>query len=179
MSIYDQIIKKLQDNNILFREVKHEPEGRCDVISEIRGNKLSQAMKAIVIKAKITKKQRKYYLVVVPGDRLLDMEAIKEFARTRSTMFAQKEKAEELTQCEMGAVPPFTFNKDLTLIVDPSIKLNEEIVFNAGRLDRSIFMKTSDYLKIADPDFVNIAKNDPVTSKKDDSATLKEKAPIY
>jgi Ala-tRNA(Pro) deacylase len=37
------------------------------------------------------------------------------------------------------------------------IQENEEVVFNAGRLDRSIFMKLDDYIRIAKPLLVNIA----------------------
>jgi Ala-tRNA(Pro) deacylase len=66
-------------------------------------------------------------------------------------MFAPAEKARQLTGCEMGAVPPFAFDPDLTLVLDPALLEHEELVFNAGRLDRSIFIQKDDYLKIAKP----------------------------
>jgi len=135
MQIFNRIIELLQKHDIIFKVCEHEAEGRCELISKIRGNELCQAMKAMVIMAKMNKKDRKYYLAVVPADR-----------------------AKTLTECEMGAVPPFTFNKDLHLIVDPSIKNNTEIVFNAGALDRSIFMSVDDYIKVANPNFVEITK---------------------
>jgi Ala-tRNA(Pro) deacylase len=47
------------------------------------------------------------------------------------------------------AIPPFSFSEQLQLLADPSIQENEEVVFNAGRLDRSIMMKLSDYIRIA------------------------------
>ena len=43
------------------------------------------------------------------------------------------------------------------VLVDPLILQNEEVVFNAGRLDRSIFMKLDDYVRIAKPQIVKIA----------------------
>jgi Ala-tRNA(Pro) deacylase len=158
MATYDRIVSTLQSQDVPFRVVEHEPEGRCDVVSEIRGNALSQAMKAIVIMAKLGKKERRYYLAVVPGDCLLDMEAIKSHAGASSVMFAPAERAKILTECEMGAVPPFSFHEELRLIVDPSITANSDIVFNAGRLDQSIFMATDDYIKTACPTFVRIVK---------------------
>ncbi|HZU69983.1 MAG TPA: hypothetical protein VFA09_22120 [Ktedonobacteraceae bacterium] len=46
---------------------------------------------------------------------------------------------------------PFSFNPDLELVVDPSLLENDEIYFNAARLDRSMVLKTSDYVAIAKP----------------------------
>ena len=159
MSVFEKVKELLQSHHIQFRECKHEAEGRCDVISKIRGNELCQAMKAMVIMAKLNKKDRRYYLAVLPGDQSLDMNAIKSFSEAHEgVMLAPADRAKALTECEMGAVPPFTFNKELHLIVDPSIKNNKEIVFNAGVLDCSIFMSIDDYIKVANPTFVKIIK---------------------
>ena len=41
--------------------------------------------------------------------------------------------------------------------VEKDLVGNEEIFFNAGRLDRSIALKTTDYIRLADPRKENIA----------------------
>lgn len=156
-SAYEKLVAFLAKNGVRYREVEHAAEGACDKISAIRGNELKQAMKAIVLRAAITKKESKYFLAVVPGDAHLDMEAIKRHARAMDVRFAPAERATEYTGCEMGAVPPFLplndagefDRKNLTLLVDPSVRQNAEIVFNAGRLDRSIFMSVEDYVCLA------------------------------
>lgn len=159
MSVYEKIFELLKLHGVQFRECQHEPEGRCEIISKIRGNELSQGMKALVIMAKINKKDRAYYLAVLPADRSLDMNAIKKYARAEEgVMLAPKDRAMALTECEMGAVPPFSFTKDLPLIVDPSVKNNTEVVFNAGVLDRSIFMNVDDYIRVTQPALVEISK---------------------
>ena len=43
-------------------------------------------------------------------------------------------------------------------MVDPSLLDQEDMYFNAGRLDRSVVMKTRDYVTIAQPEMVRIAK---------------------
>ena len=150
--MFKRIIELLQAHNIIFNVCEHQAEGRCEVISKIRGNELCQSMKAMVVMAKMNKKDRKYYLAVVPGNQSLDMNAIKNYSGALDgVMLAPADRAKTLTECEMGAVPPFSFNKDLHLIVDPSIKKNMKIVFNAGTLERSIFMGIEDYIKIANP----------------------------
>lgn len=159
MEMFNKIVEVLQGQNIAFKVCEHEAEGRCEEVSKIRGNELGQALKALVIMAKLNRKDRRYYLVVLPADKSLDMNAIKKYSGAlEGVMLAPADRAKALTGCEMGAVLPFTFNKDLHLIVDPSIKNNQEIVFNAGVLDRSIFMNVDDYIKIANPTFVEITK---------------------
>ena len=159
MQIFNKIIDLLQANNINFRVCEHQAEGRCEAISKIRGNELCQGMKALVIMAKMKDKSRQYFLVVIPADQFLDLNAVKNYVSdAERIMLAPADTAKALTECEMGAVPPFSFNKDLHLIVDPSVEKNKEIVFNAGVLDRSIFMMIDDYIKVANPVFVEIIK---------------------
>ena len=71
--------------------------------------------------------------------------------------FSPADEATEMTGCVMGAVPPFSFREDLAVFVDPACKENEEVVFNAGRLDRSIFIKFADYERITKPEYVKIS----------------------
>jgi Ala-tRNA(Pro) deacylase len=65
---------------------------------------------------------------------------------------------QELTGCVIGAIPPFSFSDRLILLADPLIQENDEVVFNAGRLDRSIMMKLIDYIRIGRPRLVSIAQ---------------------
>jgi Ala-tRNA(Pro) deacylase len=95
----------------------------------------------------------------------VDFNAVKKYFNADSVAFAQREKAQELTGCVIGAIPPFSFSVEITgagsdplqLLADPLIQNNDEVVFNAGRLDRSIMMKLSDYIRIAKPQLVPIA----------------------
>ncbi len=48
-------------------------------------------------------------------------------------------------------MPPFSFSEQLRVLADPLVLENKQIVFNAGRLDRSIMMQLEDYIRIAKP----------------------------
>jgi Ala-tRNA(Pro) deacylase len=54
-------------------------------------------------------------------------------------------------------VLPFTFHPELMLIADPSITQHQELFFNAARLDRSVALRTADYLATAKPRLERIA----------------------
>ena len=77
MNAYEQLIAFLDENKASYRLIDHAAEGRTDVVSPLRGNKLADAAKCIVVMLKIGKKATRYVLAVVPGDRKLDLNAIK------------------------------------------------------------------------------------------------------
>jgi len=155
--IHQQLCALLDQEGATYRVIEHEPEGHTELIAKIRGNRIQQSIKSIVVQVRINRKENIYCLANVPGDCRIDFDGIKNHFNADSVAFASRDKAQELTGCVIGAIPPFSFNNELQVLADPLIQENEEVVFNAGRLDRSIFMKLDDYLRIAKPQMVKIA----------------------
>jgi len=155
--IHEQLCMLLDREGAVYRVVAHEPEGRTEFIAQIRGNRLEQAIKSIVVQVRLKKKEHIYCLANVPGDCRIHFEGLKNHFNADSVAFASREKAQALTGCVIGAIPPFSFTDQLQVLADPLIQQNEEVVFNAGRLDRSIFMKLNDYIRIANPQLIPIA----------------------
>lgn len=155
--IHEQLCMLLDREGAVYRVIEHQPEGRTELIAQIRGNRLEQAIKSIVIQVRLKKKENIYCLANVPGDCRIDLDGIKSHFQAEGAAFASREKAQELSGCVIGAIPPFSFSEQLQVLADPLIQENEEVVFNAGRLDRSIFMKLSDYVRVAKPQLVKIA----------------------
>lgn len=155
--IHKQLCDLLDQEGATYRVVQHELEGHTEVIAKIRGNRIEQSIKSIVVQVRLNRKENVYCLANVPGDCRIDFEGIKHYFHADSVAFASRDQAQQLTGCVIGAIPPFSFNDQLQVLADPMIQQNEEVVFNAGRLDRSIFMRLDDYLRIAKPQLVKIA----------------------
>ena len=155
--IHKLLCDLLDKEGATYRVIEHEPEGRTEMIAKIRGNRIKQSIKSIVVQVRINRKENVYCLANVPGDCRIDFDGIKDHFGADSVAFAAREKAQELTGCVIGAIPPFSFSDQLQVLADPLIQQNEEVVFNAGRLDRSIFMKLDDYIRIAKPQIAKIA----------------------
>ena len=155
--VHEQLCALLDKEGASYRVIEHEPEGRTELIARIRGNRIEQSIKSIVVQVRLNRKENIYCLANVPGDCRIDFDGIKRHFNADSVAFAAREKAQELTGCVIGAIPPFSFSDGLQVLADLLIQQNEEVVFNAGRLDRSIFMKLDDYLRIAKPQIVKIA----------------------
>lgn len=154
--VFDRLVALLEREQADFRVIEHEPEGRSEQISKIRGNLPSQAAKAMVVAVK-TAEGRRFVLAVLPGDRRVDFSGIAKAVGGKKAALAAPEEANRLTGCVMGAVPPFSFNDELTLVVDPNLLTHDKLAFNAGRLDRSMFLATKSYIEVAKPTVAPIA----------------------
>lgn len=149
--VHEQLITLLQHHNATFRVMEHPPEGQTELASLLRGHSLSQAAKSLVLMVKQGKRVSRYFLCVVPGDYRVDMAMVKRLVSGTYAALAPANHAERLTGCTMGAVPPVSLHPDLELLVDPKLLENQEIVFNSGRLDRSIFLARDCYVRIFKP----------------------------
>jgi Ala-tRNA(Pro) deacylase len=148
---YDRLIHLLDESRAQYRIIDHPAEGRTEIVSAMRGHGLSEAAKCLVLMIKLGKKTTKYVLTVVPGDRRVDLGAIKTLFAASYVSFAAPEMAEQLSGSVPGTILPFSFTPELALVADPSLLANATLYFNAARLDRSFALNTEDYERIARP----------------------------
>jgi Ala-tRNA(Pro) deacylase len=152
MEIFDRLKTLLDSHGVAYRLLEHAAEGRSAEVAAIRGTAVGQGAKALVCRVKVSSNKRANVLAVFPADQQADLDAIAQAAGGKKASLASRELARELTGCEIGAIPPFSFNEELVLLVDDTLgRRHDEIVFNAGRLDASILMKAADYLALVQP----------------------------
>ena len=71
---------------------------------------------------------------------------------------ATKDEVKELTNLEVGSIPPFGSLFKFTTYVDEKLGKNSQIVFNAGLHTKSIKMNYTDWLKVENPTVGNFSK---------------------
>lgn len=155
--VFDRLVALLTEAKAKFRVIEHEAEGRSEKISAIRGNRLEQAAKAMVLDVRGGGGGRRNVLAVLPGNARLDFNAVAQTFAARKAGFASPDSAQQITGCAMGSVPPFSLNPDLSIVVDEDLLKNETLFFNAGRLDRSMELDTRDWIAVAKPKVARIA----------------------
>lgn len=156
-STYANLIALLDSRTARYRLIHHEPEGMTEAASRLRGHALGQAAKCIVVRVKVGKKVSRYVLAVVPGDRRVHLERVRDLFGGTRVAFATPETAEELSGCVSGSIVPFSFRSELKLIVDPDLLVHKEIYFNAARLDQSIALDIKHYVELSRPRILPIA----------------------
>ena len=164
---YSRLIAWLDEQGRPYRLIDHAPEGRTEVVSALRGHALRQAAKCLVLMVKRGKKVTCYVLAVVPGDARVDVQAVKTLLGGTYSAFASTDVAERLAGSGTGTILPFSFHPALELVVDPALLASEVIYFNAARLDRSMALRTADYLALAKPRLAPITAGQTVPADAD------------
>lgn len=155
---HQQLITLLTGQGARFRVMKHEAVGKCEAVSEIRGTDLRQGAKALVCKVK-GNGVKKHVLAILAADLQADLSKLASHFGGLKASLASPAEVDTLTACVFGAIPPFSFHPDLTLVADPLLfERFDEIAFNAGLLEKSVIMDTQDYLRIARPELVTFHK---------------------
>ena len=156
---YQRLIDLLDKSGAEYRLIDHVPEGRTEIVSPMRGHRLSAAAKCVVLMVKLDKKTTRYVLAVLPGDRRVSFGAIAELYAARYVSFASSDIAEGLAGSVSGTILPFAFDPRLDLVGDSALLEADEIYFNAARLDRSIAIPTADYIRLAEPRLATISQS--------------------
>jgi len=144
--VYDRIVSDLQGKHIDFEPYEHKEVRTSEEAAAIRNTPLHEGAKTLVMYA-----DDKPVMVVVAGDRKLDMKAFKVLYRVKDLRMATPAEVEAVTGVTIGAVPPFGHLFGIPLYMDASLRDNTHVSFNAGLRTRSIRMKAMEYETLAKP----------------------------
>jgi prolyl-tRNA editing enzyme YbaK/EbsC (Cys-tRNA(Pro) deacylase) len=143
------LVALLSEAKAKFRVIEHEAEGRSEKISVIRGNRPEQAAKAMVLDVRGGGGGRRHVLAILPATASSTSRRRPLF-EARKCGFASPERAEALTGCVMGSVPPFrsipTSHRGRR---GPAAQ--RHAVLQRRPLDRSMELDTKDWIAVASP----------------------------
>ena len=154
---YHHLISLLDSSRVDYELLDHAPEGATEAVCALRGHPASQAAKCIVLRVKVDRRTTRHVLAVVPGDRRVDLDAVRELYAARYAGFSDPETAERLARSVPGTVLPFSFDPELEVVADPEVVAQPKLYFNAARLDRSLLISGADYARLAEPRIERIA----------------------
>ncbi|MGW0372244.1 YbaK/EbsC family protein [Streptomyces coeruleorubidus] len=159
---YGHLISLLDSACVDYRLIDHDPEGATEAVCALRGHPAGEAAKCIVLRVKVDRRTTRHVLAVVPGDRRVDLDAVRALFAARYVGFSDPGTAERLARAVPGTVLPFSFDPGLELVADPDVVALPKLYFNAARLDRSLLISGSDYERLAKPRIERIATPAPV-----------------
>ncbi|MDD0822900.1 YbaK/prolyl-tRNA synthetase associated domain-containing protein [Mannheimia sp. AT1] len=155
---FEKLTTLLTQHQARYRVVEHSTAGKSEEVAKIRGTQIGQGAKALVCKVK-GNGIKQVILAVLPADCQADLSQIATHLGGLKASLASPAEVAAFTDCVFGAIPPFSFHPDLMLIADPSLlERYDELAFNAGTLERSVILNTSDYGRIVNPTLVKFAK---------------------
>lgn len=143
--IVESIRNLLDQNNINYQFLEHEPMGASKEVAKLRSGELKNGGKAMLIKI-----NGSFKLFVLSAAYKISLKKIQIEFKTKKVQFSNGDELKNITGLVPGCIPPFGEPiLPLELFIDPTIVKNEIIEFNAGSLTNSIKMNVSDYLKVS------------------------------
>ncbi len=149
-AVFQKIKSLLDAHKIKYKILEHEPTPTSEIAAKVRGTSEGQGAKAMVLRSK-----GNFCMFVLPGNEKINFELAKAIIHQKSISFAAPSEVLEVTDCEVGSVPPFGNLFNIPLFVEKSLLKNREIAFNAGLATRSIIINTQDYLRLANAKIEN------------------------
>jgi len=150
--IVNKIRSKLDSMEIEYKYVEHEEVRTSEEAAKIRGTKLSDGAKALVVHS--VEYPSKFVMAVIPADKQLSIEKLSK-ALDEKLEVASPESVEEFTGLKVGAIPPFGRLLGMEVYFDSSMFSKETSAFNVGKRTQSLIMKTADLIKATEPNKVS------------------------
>jgi prolyl-tRNA editing enzyme YbaK/EbsC (Cys-tRNA(Pro) deacylase) len=149
----------LRDGGFWYERFEHEPVRTSEEAARVRPEyNITQGTKSLIVKAKRPHEEKRFIMVVVPGDKRFDRKLLKRETGYDDARFATPEEVAELTGGIVpGGVPPFGNLFGIPVFADAAVFANERIIFNAGDRSVSIAMRSKDYRTLVAPGVFPIA----------------------
>ncbi|HUJ01616.1 MAG TPA: YbaK/EbsC family protein [Usitatibacter sp.] len=127
MGVAARIERYLAEHELSWQRVGHSPSG-CAMDSAHRAHVLPAEMaKAIVLEDDYG-----YVVAVIPADRRLDLDKVRQALDRDLALANEGEVAELFPDCEPGAVPPMGEAYGIATVWDASLGERPEVYFEAG-----------------------------------------------
>lgn len=131
----------LKQRRVSFKVVRYEHlEKGAEFAARATGFPLERTIKTLVVDIGA----HRHALVLLPGDRQLDMRRVAQSLAVKRAEMADAATAERLTGYHVGGISPFGTRQPLPVVMDASVMEMEEILINAGQRGVMLQMKPTD-----------------------------------
>ncbi len=145
-AVFEKIKDVFLKEKIDFEVLEHKAVYTSKEAAAARGTQLRQGCKALVLTA-----DEVYIQAVVPGDRELDIKKLQKFTLYKTLELADAKQVKQVTDCNIGSVPPLGNLFGLKVYFDKYVLENEVVAFNAGAHTKSIKVKAKDLQRVVNP----------------------------
>jgi Ala-tRNA(Pro) deacylase len=137
----------LKNRGIAFQETRHRGACTAQEVAEREHVSGHRVAKVVVVMADATPVE-----LVLPATRKVDLDRIRALLKATDARLATEDEMERFfSDCEVGAVPPLRHWKDVPVIMDNSLRLQGEILFQAGTHTDAIRLNFQDWYNLVHP----------------------------
>lgn len=147
MNLYEAVEKKLNQLNMEFELVEHEP-----ALTTEQADSFIEGIEGVRTKTMFltNKKKTAFYLVIMDDSKRLDMNKFKELVAEKQIKMASEDTLMEKMGLPPGVVSPFGLlnnkDKDIKVYFDKEIMSEERMSFHPNTNEKTIFVATRDLI---------------------------------
>lgn len=137
-------IDYLKSKDIKFKTIHlNEVPRTTQDVERIYGCPLHQVLKTVIFIG-----EAEPIIVVLPGDKRVNTDKLKEVVKQNNLRMAKPNEVEEITGYIIGGVSPFGIEKDIEKIIDESIFKIEIVNIGSGKAEIGIELNSAELKKV-------------------------------
>lgn len=148
------IRQMLQLRGIPFQETHHPDAYTSQEVAQrehMSGHRLAKVVVAMA--------DGKPVELVLPATRHVDVSRLRTVLHAREARLATEDEMERFfTDCEVGAVPPLRHWKEVDVVMDNSLKVEGDILFQAGTHADAIRLNFKDWFEMVKPQVASFSE---------------------
>jgi Ala-tRNA(Pro) deacylase len=137
----------LDQQHVKYVSIRHSPAFTAQEVAASAHLSGKELAKTVMVKI-----DGKMAMTVLPANRKVIIQDLRESAGAREVKFASEQEFKSLfPDCETGAMPPFGNLYGMDVYVAPSLTEDEQIAFNAGTHAELIQLAYADFARLVNP----------------------------
>ncbi len=146
MKVFDILKEKLKKEGVSFKKIElSEPPRSAKDVERLFGCSLNQVLKAIVLVGK-----EEPVLAILPGDKRVDFQKLKEITGIHELRMASPDEITEITGYQLGGVCPFFLKNKIKKVMDKKVFEIKIVNIGGGIPILGVELKAKDLKRIWD-----------------------------
>ena len=147
MAAVTWIKNELAQHHVAYEELRHPAAYTAQAMARgehVSGHRVAKVVVAIA--------QGEPLELVLPASRRVSFDLVGEALGTPDVRLATEDEIESyFTDCEMGAIPPFRHWQGVDVLMDASLKVDGDIILQAGTHRDALRMNFADWFALVQP----------------------------
>jgi len=142
----------------IFRHDAARPVASFEQAASDRGQRASQIVRSILFRIA----EGEFIMALIAGPAQISWKALRRHLRRSRISMATEDEVFATTGYRVGTVSPFGLPRQLKVLIDPGVLIEEEISIGSGVRNTAVILKSADLRRVLkDAEIVSLTENTP------------------
>ena len=162
MSISKKLLNHLGRARAKYDVVDHKTVYTAYDLASTLKKKLEEVAKSVVIES-----DRQHLIVVLPGNRRVDLKKLKKLLKSKRVAIAKEQVHQKILHIKAGAVTPFgKLYKNLPVFIDKALMKTKKLLVTTGSFEQSLHMSAKELLRTTEATLADLSEKTRALKKK-------------